>query len=282
MALVDKLEKKYGWIAIPSIVRILVGFQLLMFFLVMLGDTGELLDLLVMDPRRVLQGEVWRLASFVVIPPTLKVISMIFHVFFTIFLGDILERAWGSFRLTLYVAGGIVGIILGTFFAYFVLGNAACWEFMMRSGLVPLGQQRFIWMTVLLLAVAALEPNYVVNLFGILPVKMLWLGLFAGGVVCLDLILLAGTHLLLPISLLLAIANFLIVFGPSTVREIRQRSEVAARRQKFESSKMPADESLHRCANCGKTEHDDAGLEFRVAADGEEYCEPHLPSRSTD
>ena len=36
------------------------------------------------------------------------------------------------------------------------------------------------------------------------------------------------------------------------------------------------------CATCDRTEHDDPDLEFRVAADGEEYCKEHLPSRETN
>ncbi len=63
---------------------------------------------------------------------------------------------------------------------------------------------------------------------------------------------------------------------------MRQRGEVASRRRKFDMAKIPEDESLHRCENCGKTERDDPELEFRVAEDGEEYCVDHPPGRSAD
>ena len=102
------------------------------------------------------------------------------------------------------------------------------------------------------------------------------------GLLLIDLLQLLRIHPLLGISLLLAIGNFLIVFGPPTYRLMRQRGEVAVRRRKFEASKMPESESLHRCASCGKTEHDDADLEFRVAGDGEEYCKEHLPGNPPD
>ncbi len=35
--------------------------------------------------------------------------------------------------------------------------------------------------------------------------------------------------------------------------------------------------SFHRCNACGRTELDSPGLIFRVASDGYEYCEDHLP-----
>ena len=50
------------------------------------------------------------------------------------------------------------------------------------------------------------------------------------------------------------------------------------RRREFRTSVAATkEESLHRCAVCGKTERDDAALDFRISSDGEEYCEHHLP-----
>ncbi len=42
---------------------------------------------------------------------------------------------------------------------------------------------------------------------------------------------------------------------------------------------MDVEEALHHCKVCGRTEVTAPELEFRVAADGEEYCLTHLPSR---
>jgi hypothetical protein len=61
------------------------------------------------------------------------------------------------------------------------------------------------------------------------------------------------------------------------IQHLRQRKEIAVRRQRFETQARPDDEPLHRCATCGATELTDPSLEFRVARDGEEYCLAHLP-----
>ncbi len=288
MPLVDRLERKYSWIAIPGIVRILVGFQALIFLLVYLRQDAGFAYLLALDPQLILKGEVWRLVSFTIIPPTLRSpLMMFFVVIFTIFLGEMLERMWGSFRLTLYVFGGIVGVVAGAFLAYLVvgiqppdpeLGPQGYFNFAARAGLI-LGTSRYLWVTMILAAVAVLNPSLVINLFAILPVKIMWIAIFSGAIIFLDLIQLVRDHVVLGVSLLLAISNFLIVFGPATVRQIRQRGEVAVRRRQFELSKMPEHEALHRCTTCGKTEIDDEDSEFRVAADGEEYCVAHLPSK---
>jgi hypothetical protein len=275
MPLVDRLERKHGWIAIPGIVRILAAFQLLVFLLIYLKQGAEFVTVLELDPARIMNGEVWRLVSFAILPATLSPLMMVFILFFMVFLGEILERLWGSFRLTLYVFGGIAGIVAGAFFAYYVIGPVGYYFFYVRSH-----STGYLWVTMILLAVAVLQPSLQINIMGVIPVKIMWIGIFDAAIILIDVIQLTRVHFLLGISMLLAISNFLIVFGPSAYRQMRQRGEVALRRREFETAKMPEADSLHCCGSCGKTEHDDPDLEFRVAADGEEYCSEHLPGRS--
>ena len=49
------------------------------------------------------------------------------------------------------------------------------------------------------------------------------------------------------------------------------------RRRRFQQSLAGADAFLHRCTVCRRTERDDGNLDFRIGADGEEYCTDHLP-----
>jgi hypothetical protein len=49
------------------------------------------------------------------------------------------------------------------------------------------------------------------------------------------------------------------------------------RRYQFRRAVLAASDSIHQCAVCGKTEHHDPDLEFRVGTDGVEYCSEHLP-----
>ncbi len=54
--------------------------------------------------------------------------------------------------------------------------------------------------------------------------------------------------------------------------------KVLARRQQFRQQLRSSDTALHRCATCGRTEVTHPSLAFYVhPADGEEYCEDHLP-----
>jgi hypothetical protein len=51
-----------------------------------------------------------------------------------------------------------------------------------------------------------------------------------------------------------------------------------ARRRRFQKALEP-ESTLHRCSLCGRTEVSDPDLEFRVSANGSEYCGEHLPSK---
>ena len=111
MPVVDRLERKFGWIAVPGIVKIIMGLQALVWFLTSVRNDPALLLKIYLDRDMILNGEVWRLVSFVIMPPPVGVgfngiIFMLFAVFFSIFLGSMLESIWGSFRLTLYLIGG--------------------------------------------------------------------------------------------------------------------------------------------------------------------------------
>ena len=68
MAWLDKLERRLGFLAVPGLMRIVVGLTALVFALASLvpGFTS-MLDL---DPARVLHGEVWRLVTYIFLPQT--------------------------------------------------------------------------------------------------------------------------------------------------------------------------------------------------------------------
>ena len=285
MPLIDRLERKWGWIAIPGIIRIILFFQVLVFVLLQFqiphlnaGEIPGLIDQLRLDPRKVLKGEVWRLVTFVFLPQTLtSEIAMLFIVVFTFFLSTLIERMWGSFRVTVYVLGGMIGMIVGSFVfpgnseVPFLYGGGFGWWLLFG------GPGRFLLFSSILFACAVYQPHYTIMLFGIIPIRMMWLAIFDGGMILIDILRapsipppIGGT--LLSLAIILGISNFLIVFGPGFRRALKMKAETAVRRREYQSQLGPEDESLHRCATCGSTEHDDPDLHFRVAADGEEYC----------
>ncbi|RZO12629.1 MAG: hypothetical protein EVB09_11735, partial [Verrucomicrobiaceae bacterium] len=181
MPLVDRLERKFGWIAVPGIVKTIMGLQALVWLLCSFRGDNDLLLKILVHKESILNGEVWRLFSFVITPPVEPgsngIIFMLFAVIFSIFLGSMLESIWGSFRLTLYLIGGVVCIVIAEFFIPFPLQLTGFHS--MRS---------FLLIESILFACAVYNPHYTVRLFGIIPVKLFWIALFAGGMLVINAI----------------------------------------------------------------------------------------------
>lgn len=254
MSLLDKLERRLGFLAIPGLIRIVVAFNALVFVLVRLNpDFQYMLDL---NPARIIRGELWRLVTYIFLPQTFSFLWVIFVLWFLWFIGEGLEQAWGAFRLTLYFFVGMIGTTMAAFFFGSNFSNS-----MLTAALF--------------FAFATFYPNEVIYIFFILPVKVKWVAwamaafLFYGFVI--------GTNAY-RMALLAALSNYVIFFGPGFFRQARQRQEVEGRRRRFAESARSEGEPLHRCAVCGATELSDPSLDFRVASNGEEYCVSHLPS----
>ena len=104
------------------------------------------LGYLTLDPIMILQGQVWRLVTFLIQPPPSYNIFMIFALYLYYMIGRQLEYAWGTFKFNLYFFMGVVFNILATFVAYAIFGVS-----------LPLGT--YYLNTTLFLSYAAIFPN---------------------------------------------------------------------------------------------------------------------------
>src|SRR2546430_12813039 len=66
MRMLDKLERRLGFIAIPGLIRIVVGFTALAYVLTFLNP--EIFSVLDLKPERIRHGEIWRLITYIFIP----------------------------------------------------------------------------------------------------------------------------------------------------------------------------------------------------------------------
>ena len=257
MSLLDKLERRFGVLGIPGLPRILVGFGALVFGLAWL--LPGYISMLTLDPSKIRHGEVWRLVTYIFIPQSTSPLWVIFALWFLWWVGEGLERAWGSFRLTLYFLVGMIGTTIAAFF----FGSNFSNSMLLMS---------------LFLAFAHFYPEEIIYILFILPVRIKWLAWIAGAFLLLGFFVNSNSY---RASLVAALANYLIFFGPEFFSRAKHRQEVSSRRKRFEDTGRSETEPLHKCAVCGQTELSDSNLEFRVARDGEEYCLAHLPSAQT-
>ena len=91
MTWLDKLERRFGFLGIPGLIRIVIGFTALVWVLVYLNRGFELF--LMLDPALILRGQIWRLVTYIFIPQTFSPLSMLLALWFLWFIGEGLERA---------------------------------------------------------------------------------------------------------------------------------------------------------------------------------------------
>jgi hypothetical protein len=267
MSWLNWLENRVGFLAIPRLIPAIALLNLFVYILFQLNR--EYILWLTLEPALVLQGQVWRLVSYIFIPAIflggsslLQPIFLLLYVWFMIWVGNSLEQAWGAFRLTLYYLLGMVGVTVAAFLAFLFTGE-------MEGSYFP----TFINAS-LFFAFATLFPNVQIYLLLFIPIKVKWMALFSLVLILLTFI---GADGVTKIAMVISLLNYVLFFAPVAVSNARHNRDVQKRRLKFAAGSVPVDEPLHRCAVCKRSERDDAELEFRVARDGEEYCVEHLP-----
>jgi len=267
----DRAEVKFGHLAIPGLIRIVVAFNALVFVLYKMNP--GFLGLLDLDILRVTHGEIWRLVSYIFIPSFGGYlggwISVFFYLLLLWFIGDGVEYAMGSFKLNAFY-----------FLGMFSTTVAAC---LMAYIFYPLPTGSFsnvLLNATLLFAFARFYPNDILYVMGLIPIKVVWLAWTVAALLAFAFLNMGSWELRL--VLLISVANYFIFFGKEIAQDAQHRSEVAARRERFERDIRDVEgESLHRCVVCGRTEHTAPDLEFRVSRDGNEYCRDHLPRAAT-
>ena len=280
------LRRKLEKYAIPNLTLYLIicyGIGYLMQYLVPAGY-----QYLMLDPFLVLKGQVWRLVTWILIPPDS---SNIFFVLITLYLyyslGGLLERIWGTYKYNVYLFSGLLFTILGAFVlcGYSVLMGA---QPTMYTGLyllnngsaVYFGQFSTYYINMsIFLACAASIPDVQVLLMFIFPIKVKWLGLVYGIILLVNC---SQGGIATWIVVIFSLLNFLVFFLRSkgkmhlSVGQIKRQQEF---HQKMRSAGQTKGITRHKCAICGRTELDGDDLEFRFCSKcngNYEYCQYHL------
>lgn len=200
---IDKLERKFRRVGIPNLMLFVVGGNLIVYIFDLLfaaKGIGSFSGFLTFVPSLIAQGQVWRVLTFIFVPPNTSIVWIVFTLYFYYIVGTSLESAWGTFRFTFYYLIGMIGTII--------------------AGLITgIGTGIYLNLS-LFFAYAVLFPNNQVLLFFLIPIKVKWLGI-ADGVLFLLTILFSPFYL--KIAAVMAIVNFLIFFGPTFIQQLRQR-----------------------------------------------------------
>ena len=201
--LLDSLERRLGRMGginnlMTWIVLIMGGVYVA--DLVLAPSLGiSLSSYLVFSKEAILRGQIWRLVTFIFLPPTSSLLFIIVQLLFYNFLGTMLQSHWGRLRFNLfYFTGMIFNIIAGM-----ITGYATSYYLNLS----------------LFLAVALLYPEMQINIYGILPIRMKWLALV--DVLLLLPGLLTGTWGM-RVAIVLSLANVLLFFYDRFLQQFKE------------------------------------------------------------
>lgn len=260
MVVLDKWERKLGWISFPGLLRYYALFHVLVFALQFINPAiREMLDF---DRAKIFSGEVWRAVTFVFVTEKFSGVSPLVFLFLfmmvmiAFMISDALESAWGVFRSTIFYYVGFLGLLAGNF----LYANP------------PEGSGFFIYVAAFF-AFATLFPRQEFLMFFVLPVQVRWLAIL------LAVVMAVGVFSQ-PAYLgffVLGFGNYLLWAGIPALRSKQPRMDASQQRSKFVKKSESRDVAFHRCETCDRTELSNPELEFRMAGGGKEYCGDHLP-----
>lgn len=271
----NKMERKFGRYAIPNLTLYIIGTYILGYVIRL--TAWNVLGYLYLDPNAILHGQVWRLVSWVLIPPGSLDLLTILVLWFYYSIGSTLERTWGTFRYNVYIFSGILFTIIGAFVLYgisYAIGGAAFAE--SNSGTYSAAFSTYYISLSIILGFAITYPDMQVLLMFLIPIKIKWMGILYVAYIVYDMIKLDWASRVVIISSLL---NVLIYFLSTRNLQRVNPKEIHRRQAYRQQTRRPAGVTKHKCAICGRTELDSPELEFRFCSKCQgnyEYCQEHL------
>ena len=272
-------------------------------FVSMINGGYFLYDLLCFDKAAILQGQVWRLFSWLLTEQLGGGLLSVLFLYFFYRLGNAVERSIGTFKFNLFY---LVGVVMMDVFAMVfcptdnvIIGNM----------LVPpeaftafYGNMAYYLHLSMVLAFATMYPDSQFMIFFILPVKA-WVialvDLVMIGISVLNMCypILFFPHCLFP---LIGLLNYFLFFGPDMGNLLPLTWRVKLQRRKNKSAAPHSSgprvvqftppqrqeakpNYTHRCTVCGRTDVSNPELEFRYCSRCSGYhcyCQEHISNHT--
>ena len=238
----SNFEKKFGKYAVSNLSLKLVILYVIGYVLYFVKP--DIFSLLVLDVTALMNGQIWRLFSWLLVPPesgsNFLFVAIMLYFYYSI--GTSLERVWGDYKYNVYIFLGIILTILSAFFWVGYLRLSGC------TGLELATLSKY-----------GIDAGFLV------------MSMITGN--SAERFVIAAA--LLNVVLLFMRSRSWMSYSPGQVRR-RQKFRRSVEEGK-RSSRSAA--TIHKCAICGRTEKDGDNLEFRYCSKcegGLEYCQDHL------
>lgn len=196
-AWVDRLERRLGFLAVPGLPGLLTAMTAVAAMLA--ASKPEFVAALALDPDALLRGQIWRVATFLIVPPQSSLLWMLLWLAMIFAVLSSLEAAWGEFKLTVFV---LIGALMSTVAA--LLTGAPG-----DNGPVHLAN---------FLAFARLAPDREVLVMFVIPVKLRWVAAVAAALTAIQLL---GGDNASRARLIAGLSAYLLYFGPGHWHDLK-------------------------------------------------------------
>lgn len=225
-----------------------------------------LMSYLTFNPALILRGQVWRLVTFALYPPSTGLLAFIAFYFYYM-IGSTLERYWGTAQFNVYFFSGLILTVVYGFVIYFATG--------MTFNLTA----EYIYLS-MFFSFAVLFPDMQVLLFYIIPIKIKYLAYIDAALFVFGVFSSSFPANLLPV---VAVVNFLIFCGGDLLSAFPKKPGANTVNFRRESARIRREQQAnlynHKCAVCGRTDTDHPELEFRYCSRCAGYhcfCQDHI------
>ena len=267
MNFLDKLEKKFGHLAIRGLSRYLIVFYIVGAILsisIRFTQFDFYTSFLALNPYMILRGQVWRLITFLMATPTTSLIFMLLVLLCYYNICRELEYIWGDFKFNLYILTGALGTILASFILFFITKSPYIY------------MDTFYLNLSLMLAYIASFPEARFYFYGIIPIKAKWLGILEGVFLAINFVF---GGIVTRVAIFVSLMNFLLFFLGTRRYHKYSPKQMKRKNSYIREVRTSSNMTRHRCHVCGRSELDDPNLEFRYCSKCEgnyEYCSEHL------
>ena len=263
---IDRFCARHPRFGLPNLI-LYIAFGQAAVGLLSLFSSGLLGRLRFFSPS-ILDGEVWRLVTFIFVPKTTNPFYLLLSCYVIFWTGQMLERELGTAKFNLfYLSGVVLSAMLGMMIGY--------------------ADIYYIHLSIFLI-IATLYGDMQVLFMFVVPIKMKWLALLDVALVLLDVIPFARAGIwFFALAPLASFVNYFIFTWPfwsMKLGVVRRQADpqVISFKKAQRQLRQKAKETggyLHKCAVCGVTDAIEPDMEFRYCSkcDGYHcYCANHI------
>lgn len=288
MNFLNKMERKFGKYAIPNLSLYLIMGYILGYVLLFVSPAA--LDFLTLNPYLILHGQIWRLVTWIIIPPSRLDLFTIVMLMFYYSVGTSLERTWGTFYYNVYLLMGMLFTIIGSFLVMGISYVPGVRYNDMRT--LVYGTENYFRMVAgsfstyfvnmsIFLGFAATFPDVQVLLMFIIPIKVKWMGIAYAILLGVQFL---QSDIVGMIVIGASLLNFVLFFMMTRSSRIGMRFSPQQVKRRHDYNReikraKPMSVAKHKCAICGKNSEDNPEAEFRFCSKcngNYEYCQDHL------